>query len=96
MDVVKEMGEIIKEIVELIKDVKGFGCVKLVVFCNVVEDNLFMVGVFYGVGEVDRIINVGVSGFGVVKRVLEKVKGEFFDVVLEIVKKIVFKIIRVG
>uniref|UniRef100_UPI002FE6C25D PFL family protein n=1 Tax=Clostridioides difficile TaxID=1496 RepID=UPI002FE6C25D len=96
MDAVKEMGEIIKETAELTKDAKGFGCAKLVVFCNAVEDNPFMAGAFHGVGEADRIINVGVSGPGVVKRALEKVKGEPFDVVSETVKKTSFKITRVG
>ncbi|MCV2269513.1 PFL family protein [Clostridioides difficile] len=96
MDAVKEMGEIIKETAELTKDAKGFGCAKLVVFCNAVEDNPFMAGAFHGVGEADRIINVGVSGPGVVKRALEKVKGETFDVVSETVKKTAFKITRVG
>ncbi|MBS1297223.1 PFL family protein [Clostridioides difficile] len=96
IDAVKEMGEIIKETAELTKDAKGFGCAKLVVFCNAVEDNPFMAGAFHGVGEADRIINVGVSGPGVVKRALEKVKGEPFDVVSETVKKTAFKITRVG
>ncbi|HBF5149416.1 TPA: PFL family protein [Clostridioides difficile] len=96
MDAVKEMGEIIKETAELTKDAKGFGCAKLVVFCNAVEDNPFMAGAFHGVGEADRIINVGVSGPGVVKRALEQVKGEPFDVVSETVKKTAFKITRVG
>lgn len=96
MDAVKEMGEIIKETAELTKDAKGFGCAKLVVFCNAVEDNPFMAGALHGVGEADRIINVGVSGPGVVKRALEKVKGEPFDVVSETVKKTAFKITRVG
>uniref|UniRef100_UPI002FE6E1C9 PFL family protein n=1 Tax=Clostridioides difficile TaxID=1496 RepID=UPI002FE6E1C9 len=96
MYAVKEMGEIIKETAELTKDAKGFGCAKLVVFCNAVEDNPFMAGAFHGVGEADRIINVGVSGPGVVKRALEKVKGEPFDVVSETVKKTAFKITRVG
>ncbi|MGX9757366.1 DUF711 family protein [Clostridioides difficile] len=96
MDAVKEMGEIIKETAEMTKEAKGFGCAKLVVFCNAVEDNPFMAGAFHGVGEADRIINVGVSGPGVVKRALEKVKGEPFDVVAETVKKTAFKITRVG
>ncbi len=92
MDAVKEMGEIIKETAELTKDAKGFGCAKLVVFCNAVEDNPFMAGAFHGVGEADRIINVGVSGPGVVKRALEKVKGEPFDVVSETVKRLHLKL----
>lgn len=96
MDAVKEMGEIIKKTAELTKDTKGFGCAKLVVFCNAVEDNPFMAGAFHGVGEADRIINVGVSGPGVVQRALEKVKGESFDVVSETIKKTAFKITRMG
>ncbi|MDU1314857.1 MAG: PFL family protein [Clostridium septicum] len=96
MDAVKEMGEIIKETADLTKDAKGFGCAKLVVFCNAVEDNPFMAGAFHGVGEADRIINVGVSGPGVVQRALEKVKGESFDVVSETIKKTAFKITRMG
>ena len=96
MDAVKEMGEIIKETAELTKEAKGFGCAKLVVFCNAVEDNPFMAGAFHGVGEADKIINVGVSGPGVVQRALEKVKGESFDVVAETVKKTAFKITRMG
>ncbi len=74
------------------KRCKGFGCAKLVVFCNAVEDNPFMAGAFHGVGEADRIINVGVSGPGVVKRALEKVKGEPFDVVSETVKRLHLKL----
>ncbi len=72
------------------------GCAKLVVFANAVEDNPFMAGAFHGVGEADVEINVGVSGPGVVKRALEKVKGESFDVVAETVKKTAFKITRMG
>ena len=72
------------------------GCAKLVVFANAVEDNPFMAGAFHGVGEADCVINVGVSGPGVVKRALEKVRGESFDVVAETVKKTAFKITRMG
>lgn len=96
MDAIKEMGLIIKETAELTKDKNGFGCAKLVVFCNAVEDNPFMAGAFHGVGEEDVIINVGVSGPGVVQRALEKVKGEAFDIVAETVKKTAFKITRMG
>lgn len=96
MDAVKEMGEIIKTTAELTKESKGFGCAKLVVFCNAVEDNPFMAGAFHGVGEADKIINVGVSGPGVVQRALQKVKGEPFDVVAETIKKTAFKITRMG
>ncbi|ASW43694.1 PFL family protein [Clostridium isatidis] len=96
MDAVKEMGQIIKNTAELSKEAKGFGCAKLVVFCNAVEDNPFMAGAFHGVGEADKIINVGVSGPGVVQRALQKVKGEPFDVVAETIKKTAFKITRMG
>ncbi|MEQ8196741.1 MAG: PFL family protein [Clostridiaceae bacterium] len=96
MDAIKEMGEVIKRTAELTKDTQGLGCAKLVVFANAVEDNPFMAGAFHGVGEADKIINVGVSGPGVVKRALEKVKGQSFDVVAETVKKTAFKITRMG
>lgn len=96
MDAVREMGEIIKKTAELTKDTAGLGCAKLVVFANAVEDNPFMAGAFHGVGEADRIINVGVSGPGVVKKALEAVKGESFDVVAETIKKTAFKITRMG
>lgn len=96
MDAVKEMGQIIKKTAELTKESKGFGCAKLVVFCNAVEDNPFMAGAFHGVGEADKIINVGVSGPGVVQRALQKVKGDPFDVVAETIKKTAFKITRMG
>ena len=76
--------------------VADMGAAKLVVFANAVEDNPFMAGAFHGVGEADVIINVGVSGPGVVKRALEKVRGESFDVVAETVKKTAFKITRIG
>ena len=72
MDAVREMGYIIKETAELTKDTKGFGCAKLVVFANAVEDNPFMAGAFHGVGEAEKVINVGVSGPGVVKVALKK------------------------
>lgn len=96
MDAVKQMGEIIKQTAELTKDTQGLGCAKLVVFANAVEDNPFMAGAFHGVGEADKVINVGVSGPGVVKIALEKVKGESFDVVAETIKKTAFKITRMG
>ncbi|MFA9399027.1 MAG: PFL family protein [Clostridiaceae bacterium] len=94
MDAVYHMGGIVKQTAELTKD--GFGCAKLVVFANAVEDNPFMAGAFHGVGEPECVINVGVSGPGVVKRALEKVKGEPFDVVSETIKKTSFKITRMG
>lgn len=96
MDAVREIGQVIKKTAELTKFSKGFGCAKLVVFANAVEDNPFMAGAFHGVGEADRIINVGVSGPGVVQRAVEKVKGEPFDVVAETIKKTAFKITRMG
>ncbi|MFD2618430.1 PFL family protein [Terrilactibacillus laevilacticus] len=96
MDAVKELGTVVKKTAELTADTQGLGCAKLVIFANAVEDNPFMAGAFHGVGEADCVINVGVSGPGVVKRALEKVKGEPFDVVAETVKKIAFKITRMG
>lgn len=96
MDAVKEMGKVIKKTAELTAYKKGFGCAKLVVFANAVEDNPFMAGAFHGVGEADRVINVGVSGPGVVQRAIEKVKGESFDLVSETIKRTAFKITRIG
>ena len=96
MDAVKEMGEIVKKAAERTADKKGFACAKLVVFCNAVEDNPFMAGAFLGEGEGECVINVGVSGPGVVKCALEKVKGKDFGVVAETVKKTAFKITRMG
>ncbi len=96
MDAVAQMGRIIKETAERTKEHDGFGCAKLVVFCNAVEDNPFMAGAFCGVGEPDAVINVGVSGPGVVKCALEQVKGADFGVVAETVKKTAFKITRMG
>ncbi|EHJ56085.1 UPF0210 protein [Streptococcus urinalis FB127-CNA-2] len=92
MTAVADMGKVIKETADL----SDMGAAKLVVFANAVEDNPFMAGAFHGVGEADVVINVGVSGPGVVKRALEKVKGESFDVVAETVKKTAFKITRIG
>ena len=96
MNVIKEMGKIIKETAELTKEAKGFGCAKLVVFCNSVGDNPFMAGAYHGVGEADVVINVGVSGPGVVQRALEKVRGESFDVVADTIKNTAFKVTRMG
>lgn len=92
MTAVRHMGETIKKTAAA----SDLGCAKLVVFCNAVQDNPFMAGAFHGVGEADVVINVGVSGPGVVKRALEKVKGEPFDVVAETVKQTAFKITRMG
>lgn len=96
MDAVRLMGEIIKETAEKTKDADSLGCAKLVVLCNAPDDNPFMAGAFHGVSEDDAIINVGVSGPGVVKYALEKVRGESFEVLCETIKKTAFKITRVG
>ncbi|MBR0534790.1 MAG: PFL family protein [Clostridia bacterium] len=96
MDAVKLMGQIIKKTAHITRDNDGFGCAKLVVFCNAVEDNPFMAGAFHGVGEPECAINVGVSGPGVVYNALKGVKGESFDVVAETIKKTAFKITRMG
>jgi uncharacterized protein (UPF0210 family) len=96
MDAVKLMGEIIKETAEYTKEQDSLGCAKLVVFCNAPDDNPFMAGAFHGVTEADAIINVGVSGPGVVKTALEKVRGANFEVLCETIKKTAFKVTRVG
>ena len=96
MDAVAEMGRIIKATAERTKDSQGLGCAKLVVFCNAVEDNPFMAGAFHGVGEGECVINVGVSGPGVVYHALQSVKGAPFDVVAETVKKTAFQVTRMG
>ncbi len=96
MDAVARMGRIIKETAHLTRDTDGLGCAKLVVFCNAVEDNPFMAGAFHGVGEADSVINVGVSGPGVVYHALQKCKGQPFDVVAETIKKTAFQITRMG
>ncbi len=96
MDAVALMGRTVKELAARTADAGGFGCAKLVVFCNAVEDNPFMAGAFHGVSEGDRVINVGVSGPGVVYHALQSVKGAPFDVVAETVKKTAFRITRMG
>ncbi len=96
MDAVAEMGRIIKKTAELTADRDAIGCAKLVVFCNAVPDNPFMAGAFHGVTEPESVINVGVSGPGVVKRALEDVKGQDIGAVAETIKKTAFKITRVG
>ncbi len=96
MDAVALMGQTIKRTAELTAANGGFGCAKLVVFCNAVEDNPFMAGAFHGVGEPEKVINVGVSGPGVVHHALKAVKGQPFDVVAETVKKTAFRITRMG
>ena len=96
MDAVRLMGTIIKKTAEATKDKDSLGCAKLVVFCNAPDDNPFMAGAFHGVTEADKIINVGVSGPGVVKTALEKVRGENFEVLCETIKKTAFKVTSVG
>ena len=96
MDAVAQMGRVIKETAHLTRDRDGLGCAKLVVFCNAVEDNPFMAGAFHGVGEADSVINVGVSGPGVVYHALQSCKGQPFDVVAETIKKTAFQITRMG
>ena len=96
MDCVKEMGHTIKKAAELTSDSGGIACAKLVVFANVPEDNPFMAGAFHGVGEAECVINVGVSGPGVVKCALEKVRDADFEAVSETIKKTAFKITRMG
>ncbi len=96
MDAVAEMGQVIKRGAALTADTGGFACAKLVVFANVPEDNPFMAGAFHGIGEPECVINVGVSGPGVVKCALEKVKGADFGTVADTIKKTAFKITRMG
>ena len=96
MDAVARMGRIIKETAHLTRDTDGLGCAKLVVFCNAVEDNPFMAGAIHGVGEADSVINVGVSGPGVVHHALQSCKDQPFDVVAETVKKTAFRVTRMG
>jgi len=96
MDAIRQMGEVVKALAERTADRAGFGCAKLVVFCNAPEDNPFMAGAFHGIGEPETVINVGVSGPGVVKYALEKIKGQDFGVVAETIKKTAFKVTRMG
>ena len=96
MDAVAEMGRVIKKTADLTAASGGFGCAKLVIFANAVEDNPFMAGAFHGVGEPECVINVGISGPGVVHHALQQVKGEPFDVVAETIKKTAFRITRMG
>lgn len=96
MDAVKLMGEIIKETAEMTKERDSLGCAKLVVLCNAPDDNPFMAGAFHGVSEPDAVINVGVSGPGVVKHALEQIRGKSFEVLCETIKRTAFKITRVG
>ena len=96
MDAVRLMGETVKKAAEMTAERDSCGCAKLVVLCNAPDDNPFMAGAFHGVTEEDAIINVGVSGPGVVKFALEQVRGESFEVLCETIKKTAFKITRVG
>lgn len=96
MDAVALMGKIVLETAEETKDNDSLGCAKLVIFCNAPDDNPFMAGAFHGVTEADAIINVGVSGPGVVKRAIETARGKDFEVLCETIKKTAFKITRVG
>jgi uncharacterized protein (UPF0210 family) len=96
MDAVRMMGEIIKKTAEATAAKDGLGCVKLVVFCNAPEDNPFMAGAFHGIGEAESVLNVGVSGPGVIKAALEDCKGKSFDVLADTIKKTAFKITRMG
>ncbi len=96
MDAIKLMGEIVVAAAEETKERDSLGCAKLVVFCNAPDDNPFMAGAFHGVTEPDAVINVGVSGPGVVKYALEQIRGENFEVLCETIKKTAFKITRVG
>lgn len=96
MDAVKLMGEVVRATAEATADNDSLGCAKLVVFCNAPDDNPFMAGAFHGVTEGDAVINVGVSGPGVVKTAIESARGENFEVLCETIKKTAFKITRVG
>lgn len=96
MDAVRLMGKIVKDTAIMTADRDSIGCAKLVVFCNAPDDNPFMAGAFHGVTEADAIINVGVSGPGVVRAALKRAEGENFEVLCETIKKTAFKITRVG
>lgn len=96
MDAVKRMGEVIKETAEATKDKDGLGCAKLVVFCNAPEDNPFMAGAFHGPGEGDAVLSVGVSGPGVILAAAREYKGQPIDVLADGIKKMAFKITRMG
>ena len=96
MDAVSLMGRVIRETADRTADRDGLGCAKLVVFCNAVEDNPFMAGAFHGAGEAEKVINVGVSGPGVVYHALQAVKGQSLDVAAETIKKTAFRVTRMG
>jgi len=96
MDIIREMGKVIKDIARLSADRNSIGCAKLTVFCNAVEDNPFMAGAFTGIGEPECAINVGISGPGVIRSAVEKVKGQSFDALADTIKRMAFKITRAG
>ena len=96
MDAVKLMGEVVKKTAALTADRDGFGCAKLVVFCNAVEDNPFMAGAFHGVGESGTVVNVGVSGPGVVQHAIESIPDADLTELAEMIKRTAFKITRAG
>lgn len=96
MDAVRLLGKMIRQTAVATKEIDSLGCAKLVVFCNAPDDNPFMAGAFHGVTEADAVINVGVSGPGVVRTALQKVRGESFEVLCETIKKTAFKVTRVG
>jgi len=96
MDAVRLLGKVIRETAECTRDRESCGCTKLVVFCNAPDDNPFMAGAFHGVTEGDRVLNIGVSGPGVVKKALESIHGESFETLCETVKRTAFKVTRVG
>lgn len=96
MDAVALLGHVVKDLAQATASEDGLGCSKLVIFCNAVEDNPFMAGAFHGVGEAERVINVGVSGPGVVYHALQSVKGQPLDTVAEAIKKTAFRITRMG
>ncbi|MBQ2228407.1 MAG: DUF711 family protein, partial [Firmicutes bacterium] len=96
MDAVKLLGYTVKDLADRTKESGGAGCSKLVIFCNAVEDNPFMAGAFHGAGEAEKVINVGVSGPGVVHSAIKQVKGQPFDVLAETIKKTAFRVTRMG
>ena len=96
MDAVAMLGQVVKDTAAATADRDGLGCAKLVIFCNAVEDNPFMAGAFHGPGEAERVINVGVSGPGVVYHALQAVKGQPLDVAAETIKKTAFRVTRMG
>ena len=96
MDAVKLLGHTVKDLAERTKESGGAGCSKLVIFCNAVEDNPFMAGAFHGAGEAEKVINVGVSGPGVVHSAIRQAKGAPFDALAETIKKTAFQVTRMG